>query len=82
VLELLGALVNVASAIEALAVLVSPWRYLFSAYYRRRKQLEWKNAPPHRAQLEIFGGTFLALLSVALVSFVVAVVVSSRQAGV
>ena len=80
VLDVLGALVDLLSGIEALAVLVSPWRYLVSPHYRQRKRLEWKTAPRHRVQLEITGGIFLALLTLALIGFVVALIVSTPQA--
>jgi len=79
-LELLGGLVNLAAGLDALAALVSPWRYVLSARYRQRKREEWKTAPRHRVQLDIIGGTFLALLTLTLIGLLVALYLSTRQA--
>ncbi len=78
-LGLLDGFVGFLTGLDALRYVVAPWRYVFSASYHLKVQARWRQAPPSRVALEQIGGVFVAVLTVALATFIVAVIVSRTQ---
>ena len=78
VLQFLGRLIDAAVDINALMFVVTPWRFLFSADYRARKQREWAERP-HRASLEQAGGLLIALFTIGLVTVFWMLILSSHS---
>ena len=79
-LELFGALVDIASGLDALVLIVAPWRYLFSRSYRVRKHREWAEKP-RRAAIEQIGGVLVAVLTVTLIAFVAILIFSTHSSA-
>jgi hypothetical protein len=75
---LLDALITALTGLDLLSSLAAPWRFLFSANFRERKRQEWREAP-HTAAMQQIAGVFGAVLTIALVAFVVAVLVSIKN---
>ena len=64
IFDILGGIADLG---DAICLIASPWRYLFSPAYRARKHEEWERQHPMHRTIQIVGGVLGAVLSIVAV---------------
>jgi len=77
-LEIVG---GIASGVDAIGILVAPWRFLLSDAYRQRKQEEWSRRPSYIALLQQIGGLIVVALEIWTVAILAALILDAYRSA-